>query len=47
MNLQIVIQREYPKIGDILFEVKNWNVYHPDYPDRKVVDNVNIKCKKG
>ena len=36
-----------PKIGDILFEVKDWNVYHPDYPDRKMVDNVNINVRKG
>ncbi len=30
-----------------MFEVSNWNVYHPDYADRKMVDNVNIKVKKG
>lgn len=36
-----------PKIGDIMFEIKDWNVYHPDYPDRKMVDNVNIKVRKG
>jgi putative multiple sugar transport system ATP-binding protein len=36
-----------PKIGDISFEVKDWNVYHPDYPDRKMVDNVNINVRKG
>jgi len=36
-----------PKIGNILFEVKDWNVYHPDYPDRKMVDNVNINVRKG
>lgn len=36
-----------PKIGDILFEVKDWNVYHPDYPDRKMVDSVNINVRKG
>ncbi|AWK50848.1 ABC transporter ATP-binding protein [Clostridium beijerinckii] len=36
-----------PKIGDILFEVKNWNVYHPDYPDRRMVHNVNINVRKG
>lgn len=36
-----------PKIGNILFEVKSWNVYHPDYPDRKIVDNVNINVRKG
>ncbi|OOM74919.1 multiple monosaccharide ABC transporter ATP-binding protein [Clostridium sp. BL-8] len=36
-----------PKIGDVLFEVKDWNVYNPEYPDRKRVDNVNINVKKG
>lgn len=36
-----------PKIGDVLFEIENWNVYHPDYADRKMVDNVSIKVKKG
>ncbi|MGH4139372.1 multiple monosaccharide ABC transporter ATP-binding protein [Clostridium sp.] len=39
-------QRE-PKIGDIIFEVKNWNVYHPVVIDRKVSDNVNIVIHKG
>lgn len=42
----------YPKrkgnnIGEKLFEVRNWNVYHPLYPDKKVIDNVNIYVKKG
>ena len=45
------LTERYPKrvskIGDVLFEVNNWNVYHPDYSDRKVVDNVNFKVKKG
>lgn len=36
-----------PKIGEVLMEVKNWNVYHPLYTERKVVDNVSIKVKKG
>ncbi len=34
-------------IGDVMFEVKNWNVYHPVFMERKVVDNVSIKVKKG
>lgn len=34
-------------IGDVKMEVKNWNVYHPLYAERKVVDNVNIKVRKG
>lgn len=39
--------KRVPKIGDVLFEVNNWNVYHPDYVDRKIVDNANIKVRKG
>ncbi|WP_026491085.1 multiple monosaccharide ABC transporter ATP-binding protein [Butyrivibrio sp. XPD2002] len=34
-------------IGDVKMEVKNWNVYHPLYMDRKVVDNVSINVRKG
>ena len=34
-------------IGETMFEIKNWNVYHPLQKDRKVVDNVNIYVRKG
>jgi putative multiple sugar transport system ATP-binding protein len=33
--------------GDTVLEVKNWNVYHPDYHSIKVVDNVSFYLKKG
>ena len=36
-----------PKIGDTIFEVKNWNVYHPSISDRKVSDDININIHKG
>jgi putative multiple sugar transport system ATP-binding protein len=36
-----------PKIGETIFEVKNWSVYHPIHPDRQVIKNVNIHVKKG
>lgn len=36
-----------PHIGDVMLEVKDWNVYHPLYTERKVVDNVSINVKKG
>ncbi|MEH7177014.1 multiple monosaccharide ABC transporter ATP-binding protein [Neobacillus vireti] len=36
-----------PKIGDVIFEVKNWNVYHPLHSERKVLDDINFKIKKG
>lgn len=35
------------KIGDVVFEVKNWNVYHPQHEDRKVSNDVNIKVHRG
>jgi len=34
-------------IGDINLEVDNWTVYHPLYPERKVVDDVSLKVRKG
>ncbi|HEY8463486.1 MAG TPA: multiple monosaccharide ABC transporter ATP-binding protein [Bacillota bacterium] len=36
-----------PKIGDVFFEVKDWNVFHPQIDGRKVIDNVNLKVNKG
>jgi putative multiple sugar transport system ATP-binding protein len=36
-----------PKIGDVFFELHNWNVYHPTDMQRKVVDQVNIHVRKG
>lgn len=35
------------KIGETNMEVKNWTVYHPIYSERKVVDNVSLKVRKG
>ena len=35
------------EIGETIFEVRDWNAYHPIHPDRKVVDNVNIHVRKG
>ena len=34
-------------IGEVIFEVRDWNVYHPLHEDRKVSNNVNIKVRKG
>lgn len=34
-------------VGDVIFEVKNWNVYHHMHADRKVIKNVNFNIKKG
>ncbi len=35
------------KVGDIIFEVRDWNVYHPLHEDRKVSNNVNISVRRG
>lgn len=35
------------KIGEIIFEVRDWNAYHPLHEDRKVSNNVNINVRKG
>jgi putative multiple sugar transport system ATP-binding protein len=34
-------------IGETIFEVRDWNVYHPLHEDRKVSTNVNISVRKG
>ncbi|MBR5116838.1 MAG: sugar ABC transporter ATP-binding protein [Lachnospiraceae bacterium] len=31
----------------VALEAKNWNVYHPVFTDKKVVDNVSFKVHKG
>jgi len=35
------------KIGETIFEVRDWNVYHPLHEDRKVSNNINITVRKG
>ncbi|MGV8981313.1 multiple monosaccharide ABC transporter ATP-binding protein [Clostridium sp.] len=35
------------KIGEIVFEVKNWNVYDPLVEERKVIDNISMNVRKG
>ena len=53
--IQAMVGREitdrFPKrqsnIGDICFEVKNWNVDHPVFDGIKVCDNVNFNIRKG
>lgn len=40
-------KREKKDIGEISMEVSDWTVYHPIYTERKVVDNVSIKVRRG
>ena len=39
--------REGVEIGDTIFEVKDWNVYHPDDAERQMIKDVNIQVKAG
>ncbi|WP_160679580.1 multiple monosaccharide ABC transporter ATP-binding protein [Clostridium sp. C8-1-8] len=36
-----------PKIGEVVFEVRDWNVYDPLIPQRRVIKDMNIKVRKG
>ena len=40
-------KRQGVTIGDVSMEVKNWTVYHPVYSERRVVDDVSIKVRRG
>ncbi|SHF50904.1 putative multiple sugar transport system ATP-binding protein [Kaistia soli DSM 19436] len=36
-----------PQIGEPIFEVKNWSVYHPLHAERQVIKNIDITVRKG
>ena len=36
-----------PKIGEVVFEVKNWSAYHPLHSDRQVIKDVSLNVRKG
>ncbi len=40
-------KREHKEIGDVMMEVKHWNVYHPIFMEKKVVNNVSFNVRKG
>ncbi len=36
-----------PNIGEVLYEVKDWTVHHPNDKSKRIIDNANFKIKKG
>ena len=36
-----------PKIGEVVFEVKDWSVYHPIHTERQVIKGIDINVRKG
>ena len=39
--------RRTPEIGDTIFEVRDWQVFHPEHRERAVIKGVNLHAKKG
>ncbi len=40
-------KRQGVKIGDVSLEVEHWNVHHPLYPEKKVIDDVSFHVRSG
>jgi putative multiple sugar transport system ATP-binding protein len=36
-----------PNIGETIFEVKNWSVYHPIHADRQVIKGIDLHVRRG
>ena len=45
------LTNRYPErrceIGDTIFEIKDWNVYHSDDAQRQVIKDVSLHVRKG
>jgi putative multiple sugar transport system ATP-binding protein len=39
--------RRTPKIGEVVFELRDWRVHHPIHTEREVVKGVNLHVKRG
>jgi putative multiple sugar transport system ATP-binding protein len=39
--------RRTPRIGDPIFEVKNWVVYHKEHADRQMIKGIDLNVRKG
>jgi putative multiple sugar transport system ATP-binding protein len=37
----------HAQIGEPIFELSNWSVYHPQHADRQVIKNVSMSVRKG
>ncbi|MGE3304351.1 MAG: multiple monosaccharide ABC transporter ATP-binding protein [Rhizobiaceae bacterium] len=36
-----------PNVGEVIFEVRDWSVYHPLHPERQVIRNIDLAVRKG
>ncbi|PZO67347.1 MAG: ABC transporter ATP-binding protein [Paracoccus denitrificans] len=35
------------QVGDTVFELRDWSVWHPEHADRKMIDNVSMTVRAG
>ena len=40
-------KRHDVELGDVMMEVRDWTVYHPEFSERKVCDNISINVRAG
>ncbi|MBY0011080.1 multiple monosaccharide ABC transporter ATP-binding protein [Paenibacillus typhae] len=36
-----------PELGETIFEIRDWEVYHPTQADRKMLDRINMHIRRG
>jgi putative multiple sugar transport system ATP-binding protein len=46
-DLENRFPQRVPEIGETIFTVENWQVYHPQHADRQVVRGVNFQVRRG
>jgi putative multiple sugar transport system ATP-binding protein len=39
--------RRTPRLGETVFEVRNWRVHHPVHPAREVIKGLNLEVRRG
>ena len=39
--------KRQPKVGETVFEVRNWNVFHPQHTQRQSIHGVNLTARRG
>src|SRR3981189_2244633 len=46
-DLEHRFPKREPKVGEPVFRVENWSVYHPLHADRQVIKNVDFEVRRG
>ncbi|MGY4691343.1 multiple monosaccharide ABC transporter ATP-binding protein [Salibacterium sp. K-3] len=46
-DLSNIFPERKSAIGEKTFEIKNWNVFHPQQSERKILDDINLHVNKG